>query len=145
MKNPIIREKMSNTLKGRTKETHEYIRIANEKKSNYNMKNIEWMVVSRKKFSQPELDTLHKQIGEAHTKLAAIQSNAFADVLKLLKDDQKKNTDFVYETLGTLVGPVGRGAVMMRGGPGAMNRPGGPDSFVRPGGPDRQRGPDGRR
>jgi hypothetical protein len=40
---------ISNKLTGRTKETHEYIRLAAEKKSSYNMENSEWMRNSRKK------------------------------------------------------------------------------------------------
>lgn len=71
MKNPIIREKMSNTLKGRTKETHEYIRISNEKKSSYNIQNSEWLSISRKKFKNTidcmSVEERKNKFGHIHT------------------------------------------------------------------------------
>lgn len=79
-----------------------------------------------------ELGPLHEQIGATYAKLAAIQSAAFAEALKLLKDDQKNDAGIVYERLGLVAGSGGRGAMPMHGGPGGRGfggrGPGGPPS-----------------
>jgi len=84
----------------------------------------------------PDLDPLHQQIGTLVAKLTAMQSAAFAEALKVLKDDQKADADILYEVLGMVAGSGGR---PMRGGPG------GPDGFRNsghgprePGGPPRK-------
>jgi len=83
-----------------------------------------------------ELDQLHQQVGAAHAKLAAIQSAAFADALKLLKDEQKSDADIVYEVLGLVAGSGGRGPMPMRGAPGGRGPdPLGPGHPPPPGGP----------
>jgi len=71
---------------------------------------------------QDELNALHQQVGAANAKLAAVQSKAFGDVLHLLKDGQKENTDVIYEMIVMVSGGGGgRGAPMMR--PGGGTRP----------------------
>ena len=45
-----ISQKISSALLGRTKTTHEYIRVASEKKAKCNVDNSEWLRVSRLKF-----------------------------------------------------------------------------------------------
>lgn len=50
MKDKKISSKISMALTGRTKETHEYIRLAAEKKSHYTEENSEWLRNSRIKF-----------------------------------------------------------------------------------------------
>jgi hypothetical protein len=74
-----------------------------------------------------ELEPLHQQIGVASAKLAALQSAAFAESLKLLKDDQKNDADILYEVLGMIAGSSARPTMPRRGGPG------GPDGFRDPG------------
>jgi len=81
-----------------------------------------------------ELEVLHQQVGATCAKLAAIQSAAFADALKLLKEEQKNDAEIVYNVLGLVAGSGGRPP--MRGGPGGR----GPDHFG-PGGPPRPGGP----
>lgn len=83
-----------------------------------------------------ELDLLHQQVGATCAKLAAIQSAAFADALKFLKDEQKSDAHIVYEVLGLVAGSGGRPAMPMRGGPGGR----GPD-HPGPGGPPPPGGP----
>ncbi len=82
-----------------------------------------------------ELDALHQQLGATTTKLAVIQSAAFAAALKLLKADQLGNAGFLYDLLGAVTASVGRGGMPMRGGPPGFG-PGGPapgESPKRPG------------
>jgi hypothetical protein len=92
-----------------------------------------------------ELDLLHQQIGTHYAKLAAIQSAAFADALKLLKDDQKNDADVIYEILGIVAGSGGRGGMPMHGGPGGRGPgglgPGGPPPPGDPGEPHEGFGP----
>jgi hypothetical protein len=73
---------------------------------------------------QEELKALHQQIGASHAKLAAIESAAFADALKLLTDNQKNDADFVFEFLGLIVGSGGRVGMPIRGAPGGFGGPG---------------------
>jgi hypothetical protein len=88
--------------------------------------------------NQTELDALHQKLGATFAKLAAVQSSAFADALKLLKDDQKEDVDSIYDTLSMVTGSGGggRGGMMMRGGPGGF----GPGGFGPPPGGDGGRG-----
>ena len=96
--------------------------------------------------NEAELDALHQKLGATYAKLAAVQSSAFADALKLLKDDQKEDADTIYDTLSVVTGSGGggRGGMMMRGGPGGFGPggfgppPGGGGGRGGPGGP----GPD---
>jgi len=85
-----------------------------------------------------ELEPMHQQVGGVTAKLAALQSAAFAEALKLLSDAQKTDADILYEVLGMVAGPAGRPAMPLRGGPG------GPDGFRDPGGRG-PRGPGGSR
>jgi hypothetical protein len=54
--NPLFddntKQKISKALSGRTKETHDYIRIANIKKSQYTAENSQWLRDSRNKFNE---------------------------------------------------------------------------------------------
>jgi len=87
-----------------------------------------------------ELGPLHEQVGATYAKLAAIQSAAFAEALKLLKDDQRNDAGIVYEILGLVAGSGGRGTMPMHGGPGGRGF-GGPGSGGPPsGGPGGPRG-----
>lgn len=63
-KNPLFEEanklKIKNALTGRTKETHDYIKQANIKKSQYNVKNSQWLKESRIKFKKT-IDAMSEQ------------------------------------------------------------------------------------
>lgn len=50
MKKKEASDKVARTLKGRTKDTHEYIRRASEKKSQCTINNSMWLKISREKF-----------------------------------------------------------------------------------------------
>jgi hypothetical protein len=95
---------------------------------------------------QADIDSLHQKLGATYAKLAAVQSSAFADAIKLLKDDQKEDADSIYDTLSAVTGSGGRGGMMMGGGRGGFGPPRG---FGGPGGgfggppPDRQAPPPG--
>jgi Spy/CpxP family protein refolding chaperone len=96
--------------------------------------------------SSDDVNALHQKLGASYAKLAAVQSNAFADTLKILKGDQKEDADSIYDTIGMMTGVGGRG--MGPGGRGGFGPPGGfgprggefggPDGPGRPpGAPDR--------
>ena len=51
MKKKEISLKISKALTGRTKETHEYLRLAGLKKSQYTVENCEWLKKSRENFN----------------------------------------------------------------------------------------------
>jgi Spy/CpxP family protein refolding chaperone len=74
--------------------------------------------------------SLHVQIGTNTVQLAAIQSAAFGDALKILTAAQTNDADILYEVLGFVAGPGPRSPNPFRGGPGG---PGGPGGFGNPG------------
>jgi len=67
-----------------------------------------------------DLESLHEQIGTINAKLAGIQSSAFAQACKSLKETQKDNADVIFETLGLVAGQGGRPGSMIHAPPRAV-------------------------
>ena len=65
---------------------------------------------------QGVIDALNEQLGATYSMLAAVQSAAFADAMKILKDEQKHHAARVYDTLG-LVRISGERPGRLRSGP----------------------------
>jgi hypothetical protein len=67
---------------------------------------------------QDELDKLHQQLGATHAKLAAVQSKAFGEGLRLLDEQQKPRADMVYQVVNMAIESAGRDGPGGFGGPG---------------------------
>jgi hypothetical protein len=69
------------------------------------------------------LDKLQQEVGATHIKLAVLQSTAFANAFKLLKEDQKDQAGIIYDMLPLVMSPSGRGGAVLHNGPPGFNGP----------------------
>lgn len=88
MKQPEAREKVRNKLTGRTKETHEYIKKSNEKKSQYNKENSEWIRKRCIKFNETMLSM---SINDRKLLFGRKQTDKQKQKMSILRKGKNKN------------------------------------------------------